>query len=76
VIKLGMWIQANCARMAALEKKTKRHPTDLTDEEWMRRAVPPPVGDASTKASVDLCEVLNAVRFITRCGCGWGMLRK
>jgi hypothetical protein len=29
-----MWTAANRARMAAIEKKTRRYPTDLTDEEW------------------------------------------
>ena len=31
-----MWTAANRARMAAIEKKTRRYPTDLTDEEWSR----------------------------------------
>ena len=29
-----MWTPATRGRMADLEKKTKRYPTDLTDEEW------------------------------------------
>ncbi|HEY0106293.1 MAG TPA: IS5/IS1182 family transposase, partial [Rhizomicrobium sp.] len=31
-----MWTPANRGRMARIEKKTKRYPTDLTDEEWQR----------------------------------------
>jgi hypothetical protein len=31
-----MWTPATRGRMAEIEKKTKRYPTDLTDEEWAR----------------------------------------
>jgi hypothetical protein len=33
---LGMWTQADRGRMAKIEKKTKRYPSGLTDEEWAR----------------------------------------
>lgn len=33
---LGMWTRATGGRMADIEKKTKRYPSDLTDEEWSR----------------------------------------
>jgi len=36
VIKLGMWTSTDHGRMAEIEKKTKRYPSDLTDEEWER----------------------------------------
>ncbi|HDL17067.1 MAG TPA: IS5/IS1182 family transposase, partial [Rhizobiales bacterium] len=29
-----MWNRATRGRMAEIERKTKRYPTDLTDEEW------------------------------------------
>ena len=29
-----MWARATRGRMARIEKKTKRYPSDLTDEEW------------------------------------------
>jgi hypothetical protein len=29
-----MWTPAIRGRMAKIEKKTRRYPTDLTDEEW------------------------------------------
>jgi transposase len=61
--------------MADLARRTKRYPSDLTDEEWavvepllprpMRRGRPP---------GVDLREVLNAIRYLARAGCGWRML--
>ena len=34
-----MWTQANRGRMANIEKKTKRYPSDLTDEEWERTGI-------------------------------------
>src|SRR5215207_1859910 len=33
-----MWTRSNRGRMADLAKKTKRYPTDLTDEEWSKIA--------------------------------------
>ena len=32
--KLGMWTEQSRGRMAKIAKKTKRYPSDLTDEEW------------------------------------------
>ena len=29
-----MWNPTNRSRVAGIEKKTKRYPSDLTDEEW------------------------------------------
>jgi putative transposase len=61
--------------MAELARRTKRYPSDLTDEEWAvvepllprpaRRGRPP---------GVELREVLNAIRYLARAGCGWRML--
>ena len=63
--------------MAAIERKTRRYPTDLTDEEWAWTAplLPKPV-KRGRKPSVDLREVVNANRYMTRTGCGWRMLPK
>jgi putative transposase len=36
VIQAWMWTRANRGRMAKIDNKTKRYPTDLTDEEWER----------------------------------------
>jgi hypothetical protein len=33
-----MWTQQSRGRMAQIAKKTKRYPSDLTDEEWDRMA--------------------------------------
>jgi putative transposase len=63
--------------MADIEKKTKRYPSDLTDEEWKRIApfLPPPA-KKGRKPEVDLREVLNAIRYMARSGGGWRMLPK
>ena len=63
--------------MAEIEKKAKRYPTDLTDEEWVRIAplLPPPVR-TGRRRGVDLREVLNALRYLVRTGCGWRLLPK
>jgi transposase len=63
--------------MADIEKKTKRYPSDLTDEEWDRVApfLPPPA-KKGRKPEVDLREVLNAIRYMARSGGGWRMLPK
>src|ERR1700680_2157890 len=72
-----MWTRANRGRMADIEKKTKRYPTDLTDEEWDRITpfLPKPA-KRGRKPNVDLREVLNAIRYIARTGCSWRMLPK
>ena len=33
-----MWTRETRGRMAGIERKTKRYPSDLTDEEWARIA--------------------------------------
>ena len=61
--------------MAKIEKKTKRYPTDLTDEEW-DRIVPFFPRMKAGVTGVDMREILNAIRYIARSGCGWRMLPK
>jgi putative transposase len=63
--------------MAVIERKTKRYPTDLTDEEWQRIApLLPKPAKRGRKRDVELREVLNAIRYMTRSGGGWRMLPK
>jgi len=65
------------AAWLAIERKTKRYPTDLTDEEWARIApLLPKPAKRGRKPAVDLREVLNAIRYMTRSGGGWRMLPK
>ena len=63
--------------MAAIEKKTKRYPSDLTDAEWERIAplIPKP-SRLGRKPDVDYREIMNAIRYIARSGVGWRMLPK
>src|SRR6185437_10569295 len=72
-----MWTPATRGRMAEIEKKTKRYPTDLTDEEWARICPFLPVGSKSGRhVETDLREVSNAIRYLARSGGGWRMLPK
>jgi len=62
--------------MATIERKTKRYPTDLTDEECEPTvSLLPKSAKRGRKPSFDLREVLNAIRYMTRTG-GWRMLPK
>ena len=63
--------------MAEIEKKTKRYPTDLTNEEWeMVEPFIPCAAHTGRKRTIDLRDVLNAIRYVARAGCGWRMLPK
>lgn len=57
--------------MAQIAKKTKRYPSDLTDEEW-DRLVPlmPKPGHGDRPREVDFRKIINAVRYLVRSGCG------
>jgi transposase len=64
-------------RLSAIGKQTKRYPSDLTDAEWLAiEPVLPRVVRTGRKRSVDLREVLNAIRYLVRGGAGWRMLPK
>src|SRR5665647_1973082 len=70
-----MWTPTNRGRMAEIEKKTKRYPSDLTDEEWARIGpLLPKPAKKGLKPEVDLRDVLNAIRYMARSGGGWRML--
>ena len=69
-----MWTKEHRARQAAFERR-RRYPTDLTDAEWaaVRPLLPPPAG-RGRPPSADMREMLNAIRYLARAGCGWRML--
>src|SRR6266852_5968029 len=70
-----MWTEQSRGRMAQIAKKTKRYPSDLTDEEWERIApLLPKPAKKGRKPEVDLREILNAIRYMARSGGGWRML--
>jgi putative transposase len=71
----GRWTNEHRARQAVFERR--RYPTDLTDAEWARiRPLLPEPARRGRKPSVDLREILNAIRYLARAGCGWRMLPK
>ena len=69
----GMWTKQHRARQARFERQ--RYPTDLTDEEWecIRPLLPRPAR-RGRKPSLNLREVVNAIRYMARAGVGWRML--
>ena len=70
-----MWTEESRGRVARIDRKTKRCPCDLTDEEWERIApLMPKRGRRGRPREVDFREVINAVRYLVRSGCGWRML--
>lgn len=70
-----MWTSESRGRMARIAAKTKRYPSDLTDEEWaaVEPLLPRPAR-RGRKRTTDLREVLNAIRYMVRSGCEWRML--
>src|SRR6478735_2757712 len=70
-----MWTRACRGRMADVERRTKRYPTDRTDAEWagIRPLLPKPL-KRGRKPGVDMREVLTAIRYMARSGGGWRML--
>lgn len=70
-----MWTEQSRGRLAKIAKKTRRYPSDLTDGEWERIApLMPGPGRRGRPREVDFREVVNAVRYLVRSGCGWRML--
>ncbi len=70
-----MWTQEHRQRAAAVATKVKRYPSNLTDAEWY--AIEPLLPKAERKGrrrSAALREVVNAIRYRVRSGCGWRML--
>lgn len=70
----GMWTKEHRARQAAFERR-RRYPTDLTDAEWeaVRPLLPRPA-KRGRPPDADMREMLNAIRYLARAGCGWRML--
>lgn len=70
-----MWTESTRGRMAAIARKTKRYPSDLTDEEWAQiEPLLPAPAKRGRKRETDMREVVNAIRYLVRAGCGWRML--
>ena len=55
--------------MAEIARKTKRYPSDLTDEEWEQiKPLLPKPPQRGRKPAVDLREILNAIRYMAQRG--------
>jgi hypothetical protein len=53
--------------MAQIAKKTKRYPSDLTDEEWERIvSLMPKSAKRGRRRATDFREIINAVRYLVR----------
>ena len=59
----------------AYERKSKRYPSDLTDEEWaLIRPLIPPAKRGGRRRTVDVREVLNGLLYVLETGCQWRSL--
>jgi putative transposase len=54
----------------------KSYSSDLTDEQWslIDPLLPPPCEDLGRPREVDFREIINAILYLNRTGCQWGML--
>ena len=72
-----MWTPATRGRMADIEKKTKRYPTDLTDEEWAQiQPFLPGRAKSGRPVETDLREVLKAIRYLVCSVAAGGCFRR
>jgi putative transposase len=70
-----MWTDESRRRMANLEKRAKRYPTDLTDAEWaLVEPLLPKPPRRGRRPSVDMRTIMDAIRYMARSGGGWRML--
>ena len=70
-----MWTSESRGRVAKIERKTKRYPSDLTDDEWAAmEPLMPKVARTGRRRCVDLREILDAIRYMVRSGIEWRMM--
>src|SRR5579875_343970 len=70
-----MLTRESCGRMAEIARKTKRYPSDPTDEEWERiKPLLPNAPRCARRPGIALREILNAIRYMARSAGGWRML--
>ena len=70
-----MWTEQTRGRMPQIANKTKRYPSDLTDEEWEQIVyLMPKSTKRGRRRATDFREIINAVRYLVRSGCDWRML--
>lgn len=70
-----MWTKEHRQRLAAQEKRARRYPTDLGDTEWaaIEPLLPRPA-KRGRRRETSLRDVIDAIRYLVRTGCGWRML--
>ncbi len=57
------------------KSKAKRYPTDLSDKKWeIINPLLPRGLSGGRPREVSLRKIINAVLYITRCGCAWRLL--
>jgi len=54
--------------------RRKSYPSDLSDEEWAQLTPPLPTRGRGAPRRVNMREVINARRYLSRTGCQWRML--
>ena len=70
-----MWTPEHRRVQRVADAPRRRYPTDLTDVEWLIvQALLPAPARRGRRATVDMREVINALRYLVRAGCGWRML--
>jgi len=63
--------------MARIARKTKRYPSDLTDEEWtLIGPLIPPAKRGGNKRTVNERDIVDGVMYILSTGCQWAALPK
>lgn len=69
-----MWTKVHRERLRAQEHG-RRYPTDLSDQEWAQiEPLLPRPARTGRRRRIALREVLDAIRYLARTGCGWRML--
>lgn len=68
-----MWTKEHRERQKQFERQ--RYPTDQSDaeREYIQPLLPPPA-QRGRKITVDMREILNALRYLARSDCGWRLL--
>ncbi|MFJ1255604.1 transposase [Cupriavidus sp. CuC1] len=72
-----MWKKEHRERQANMAATTKRYPSDPTDVVWgAMEGLLPKSFARGRRRQCNLREVINALRYLVRSGCGWRMLPK
>jgi len=70
-----MWTEQSRGRMADIANKTKRYPSDLTDEQW--EVIAPIMhtpGRLRQPSEIEFREAFNTIRYLVRSSYNWRVL--